>query len=99
MLESFCVSTLSLDMVKSGLHFQHCRPPADCYQYITGISGRVQSLNYPTVALDDVDYTICVRQESGYCGIQWTPAYSTSTAAASPDPFQLGTGIYALAVS
>ena len=61
------------------------KPPTDCYQYFTGDSGNVQSLNWPTVALDHLDYSICVRQESGYCAIQWSPSASTS-----PDPFELG---------
>ena len=63
------------------------KPPTDCYQYFTGDSGNVQSLNWPTVALEFLDYSICVRQEAGYCAIQWTPSVSTS-----PDSFEVGTG-------
>ena len=60
------------------------RADADCFQYYTGVSGSVQSLNYPNVALDDVVYTACVRRESGFCGIQWSEAASPS-----PDSFIL----------
>ena len=35
--------------------------------------------------LDEISYTLCVRQEIGYCAIQWSPSASTS-----PDPFQVG---------
>ena len=61
------------------------KAPNDCYQYFTGIAGDVQSLNYPTVMIQYTKYMICVRQELGYCGIQWSPAANTS-----PDPFQVG---------
>ena len=70
------------------------KPPTDCYQYFTGDSGNVQSLNWPTVALDHLDYSICIRQESGYCAIQWNPSVSTS-----PDSFELGTGTKGVAGS
>ena len=43
--------------------------------------------------LTDTLYTICVRQEAGYCGIEWTEAATTS-----PDPFDLGTSIVGLAL-
>ena len=35
------------------------------------MSGQVKSLNYPTVLLADVIYTLCVRREDGFCGIAW----------------------------
>ena len=60
------------------------RADADCFQWFTGVSGEVKSLNYPTVALDDVVYTVCVRREAGFCGIQWSEAASPS-----PDSFIL----------
>ena len=60
------------------------RAPSDCYQYLTGISGTLKSFNYPTVMLSAIQYTACVRQEYGYCGIAWSAAATTS-----PDPFDL----------
>ena len=68
------------------------RAPADCSQYLTGISGSITSLNYPTTALK-VIYTICVRRDYGYCGIQWSESAITS-----PDPFDLNTGTEANAL-
>jgi len=69
------------------------KAPSDCYQYLTGISGSIESFNYATVMLTDTLYTICVRQEEGYCGIEWSEAATTS-----PDPFDLGTGTVGLAL-
>ena len=60
------------------------RAPSDCLQYLTGISGGIASLNYPTTALTDITYTICVRREYGYCGIEWSESAITT-----PDPFDL----------
>ena len=68
------------------------RAPTDCFQYLTGISGSISSLNYPTTALV-LTYTICVRREYGYCGIEWSESAITS-----PDPFDLNTGAAAIAL-
>jgi len=65
------------------------KAPTDCFQYLTGISGSISSLNYPTTALV-LTYTICVRREYGYCGIEWSESAITS-----PDPFDLNTGAVA----
>ncbi|KAK2712320.1 uncharacterized protein LOC136025094 [Artemia franciscana] len=53
--------------------------PPGCLQYYTGFSGRIKSFNFnfdtlsPTSSrqLSNQQYTICVRQESGYCGIRY----------------------------
>merc|ERR550532_1574804 len=66
------------------------KAPTDCFQYLTGISGGIKSLNYPTTALTDLLYTICVRRDYGYCGIEWSESAITS-----PDPFDLNTGAVA----
>ena len=50
------------------------------------MSGKVASLNYPTTLLTDIAYTACVRQENGYCGIEWSQAATTT------DSFQLNAG-------
>jgi len=63
------------------------KAPADCMQYLTGISGGISSLNYPTTALTDIAYTICVRREYGFCGIEWA-----ESAISSPDAFDLDAG-------
>ena len=34
--------------------------------------------------LDNTQYSICVRQETGYCGIEWSAADTTT-----PDSFDL----------
>ena len=66
------------------------------YRYFTGISGNVSSFNWKlednrldtatpkTLSnhLANLDYSICVRREAGYCGIEW----STGT----PETTQIG---------
>lgn len=42
------------------------------------------SFNYPTVVISEHQYTVCVRQNAGFCGIQWAPTDTTS-----PDSFDL----------
>ena len=64
-------------------YLPHLRAPSDCYQFFTGTSGEVKSFNYPNVMIAGSIYTMCVRQESGYCGIEW------SAAATTIDSFQL----------
>jgi len=46
-----------------------------CLQYFTGVAGRFFSFNYNDGAglqLSDTDYSICVRMERNFCGIQYT---------------------------
>ena len=60
---------------------------------MTGTSGNIKSLNFPTTSLTDLLYTICVRREYGYCGIEWSESAITS-----PDPFDLNAGTEANAL-
>lgn len=56
------------------------RADQGCLQYHAGISGRVRSFNFNTVSgrqLSNQDYSICIRTERNFCGIQYT---------ACPDP-------------
>jgi len=64
--------------------YSTAKADADCFQYLTGVSGSITSLNYPNVALTQIAYTTCVRREHGYCGIQWS-----ESASPSPDSFIL----------
>jgi len=60
------------------------RPPADCVQYFTGPGGEMRSFGYPGGAMiTDVNYMSCIRQERGFCGIN----YRTNLAITSPDPY------------
>ncbi|ERL86760.1 uncharacterized protein LOC109544925 isoform X2 [Dendroctonus ponderosae] len=46
-----------------------------CLQYFTGVSGQIKSFNYDLTTgrqLSNQDYTICVRAERNFCGIQYT---------------------------
>ncbi len=46
-----------------------------CLQWYTGVSGRVKSFNFDTKTgrqLSNQDYSICMRTERNFCGIQYT---------------------------
>ena len=61
------------------------RAPTDCVQYFTGVEGYVQSYGFGSgQLLSSQNYNACIRQEEGYCGIEWHPSSRTS-----PDSFGL----------
>ena len=46
---------------------------AGCLQYFTGVTGTIDSYNLAnTVQLATLDYQNCIRQEEGYCCIEYT---------------------------
>lgn len=50
------------------------RAEEGCLQYYTGVSGQIKSFNYDTVnglQLSNQDYSICIRMERNFCGIQY----------------------------
>ncbi|TRY67159.1 hypothetical protein TCAL_15792 [Tigriopus californicus] len=50
-------------------------PPDGCLQYHTELDGRIQTFNYaPTdeTHLPNQEYAICIRQELGYCCVEYT---------------------------
>jgi hypothetical protein len=64
------------------------KAPNDCVQYHTGLSGTFRSFNHPTgLITQNSQYSICIRQEEGHCGI----AYSTNVLN-NQDAFQLSDG-------
>ena len=51
-----------------------------CLQYFTGVSGQIKSYNYDPGAglqLSKQDYSICIRMERNFCGIQYTTCPDT----------------------
>ena len=60
--------------------------PDGCLQYHTGVSGEVSSFNWKlednsndqmfSNSLANLSYSVCVRRESGYCSIDWSPGIS-----------------------
>ncbi|XP_053987568.1 uncharacterized protein LOC128880976 [Hylaeus volcanicus] len=51
------------------------RAEEGCLQYFTGISGQIKSFNYGIdtgLQLSNQDYSICIRMERNFCGIQYT---------------------------
>ena len=52
------------------------RPPSGCFQYHQGLTGRFQTFNFQDTAtqhLANQNYDICIRQEDGYCCVQYSP--------------------------
>ncbi|XP_059081873.1 uncharacterized protein LOC131879537 [Tigriopus californicus] len=50
-------------------------PPDGCLQYHTNLDGRFTTFNYApmdNLHLEDQDYSICIRQELGYCCVQYS---------------------------
>ncbi|KOC68748.1 hypothetical protein WH47_06540 [Habropoda laboriosa] len=50
------------------------RAEEGCLQYFTGISGEIKSFNYNSITglqLSNQDYSICIRMERNFCGIQY----------------------------
>jgi len=51
---------------------------AGCFQYHTGTTGTIQSYNLVgAIQLVGTNYKNCIRQESGYCCIEYTPVIFT----------------------
>ena len=53
-----------------------------CLQYFTGVSGQMFSFNYNDgsgLQLSNTDYSICVRMDRNFCGIQYTACPDTGT--------------------
>ncbi|KAK2576364.1 hypothetical protein KPH14_005713 [Odynerus spinipes] len=53
-----------------------------CLQYFTGVSGQIKSFNFdPTsgLQLSNQDYSICIRMERNFCGIQYMPCPAEGT--------------------
>lgn len=58
------------------------RAEEGCLQYFTGVSGQIKSFNYdPTTGLQlsNQDYSICIRMERNFCGIQYTACTDDGT--------------------
>ena len=80
---------ISIFIKKKRKYFQefyiYCRAPNDCVQYFTGSSGEVKSFNFDGgIQLRDIQYTICIRRELGFCGIQYIVQDNTT-----PDSYDL----------
>lgn len=73
---STATSTLTNRTWKIRVQFIECsslsRPPTDCVQYFTGVSGTFQSYNFAATtpqAIANQNYLYCFRQEEGYCSM------------------------------
>jgi len=57
--------------------------PDGCLQYHTTLSGRFQTFNFAETTtpqhLASQDYGVCIRQEEGYCCVQYTPCSDSNS--------------------
>ncbi|XP_011149936.2 uncharacterized protein LOC105189507 isoform X2 [Harpegnathos saltator] len=63
------------------------RAEEGCLQYFTGVSGQIKSFNYdPTsgLQLSNQDYSICIRMERNFCGIQYMACTDDTTQMTMP---------------
>jgi hypothetical protein len=66
--------------------------PEGCLQYFTGTSGKVSSFNFPTTTpigsttthLSSQRYSMCFRQEQGFCSICFTTSTTITPALTTP---------------
>jgi len=58
------------------LCYGRSKPPSGCLQYLTDISGRFKTFNFDDATnqqhLASQDYNICIRQEAGYCCVEYS---------------------------
>ncbi|XP_047358561.1 uncharacterized protein LOC124952550 isoform X1 [Vespa velutina] len=58
------------------------RAEEGCLQYFTGVSGQIKSFNFDSSAglqLSNQDYSICIRMEKNFCGIQYMACSDEAT--------------------
>eukprot|EP00095_Tigriopus_kingsejongensis_P002474 maker-scaffold326_size205590-snap-gene-0.15 protein:Tk02474 transcript:maker-scaffold326_size205590-snap-gene-0.15-mRNA-1 annotation:"hypothetical protein L798_10568" len=69
------------------VNYIHCtsrfRAPSGCTQYFTGCVGTIMSYNFGQY-LENQHYGNCIRQEEGYCSVQYS-----ETQILNPDPFSV----------
>ena len=59
---------------------QKISAPVGCLQYFAGVTGQFSSFNYNDAGglmLSNTDYTICIRTERNFCGVQYSPCLDT----------------------
>lgn len=59
------------------------KAPADCLQYLTGLTNSFKSFNFGGLMIRNLQYEVCIRQERGYCRFQLSESSSTT------DSFQI----------
>jgi len=57
------------------------RPPEGCLQYFMGTEGRLETYNFEEnkLHLPSQEYSICIRQEKGFCCTSYTPCTDTNS--------------------
>ena len=65
------------------------KPRSGCSQWFTGVTGTLQSYNFAGgIHLANQDYTVCIRQEAGYCSIEYTAdTFKVSLGSSAPPSY------------
>lgn len=79
-------------------HLSEKGGPPGCLQYYTAVSDKIQSFNFPTGStvgqtathLSSQSYSICIRRNSGYCNICYSPVTEPTGTATGQASFGLG---------
>jgi hypothetical protein len=61
--------------------YKEYSPPDGCLQWNTGLTGKIRTFNYLSTTgshLSSQDYRSCVRQEAGFCCIEYTVCDATA---------------------
>jgi len=66
------------------------RPDSGCLQYHQGLTGRIETFNFANTAvqshLASQNYNICIRQERGYCCVQYSVCSDANSYTLDNDP-------------
>ena len=66
------------------------RPESGCLQYHQGLTGRIETFNFANTAtqshLASQNYNICIRQERGYCCVQYSVCSDANSYTLDNDP-------------
>ena len=78
--QHFCTKVITLRIILVHVSIICISANDGCLQYFTGVSGQMRSWNYNDASglqLSNTDYTMCVRTERNFCGIQYTACPDT----------------------
>ena len=67
-------------------------PPQGCLQWLTGLKGQLTTFNFASTEdnhLANQGYSICIRQEAGFCCVQYSTCIETGSFSLSTNPVDL----------
>ena len=67
-------------------------PPQGCLQWLTGLKGQLTTFNFASTEdnhLANQGYSICIRQEAGFCCVQYSTCIETGSFTLSTNPVDM----------